>query len=178
MEQKKRGIIWLTVTALVFLGMMYVMRSVAGVVGALSGGQGIIDLTFGITPARAAEGLGSLTIEAARYYRCVFLPVDMLYALCYCAFYRCGIGFFLKKAGAEEKTVKLLSLLPIAGAACDLLENTMIFIILGGAGEREIPSVPCVLFSAFCFAKFVFVYSSLAAVIGGALCLIKKRLSL
>ena len=157
----------------IFLLMMRLMRSAAGGVAALSDGQGIIDLSFGISPARTAKGLSVLTPGSAEYYRRIFLAIDCEYAFCYCMFYMYAVGLFLKKAGAPQKAAKLLPLMPAIGAVSDLAENTVLYIML----SKGVSDALCFAFSVFCMVKFIFVYASLITSSGGLLWAIKKRLS-
>ena len=152
----------LVLLGVIFLGMMALMRITASQVAALSGGQGIIDLTFGITPPKISSALSGYGRTAAAYYRWGFLLVDMVYAFAYVTFYRCAI-----------KTVCERCMVPVVGMLGDLFENTVMFILLGGNRSGLLMWA----FTVFNVIKFVLVYASLAVVIGGALWLVKKRLS-
>ena len=57
--ERSKNYWWLRIVLLLclFLGMMTVMRMTAANVARLSGGQGIIDLTFGISPERVRAAL-------------------------------------------------------------------------------------------------------------------------
>lgn len=174
--ERSKNYWWLRIVLLlcVFLGMMTVMRMTAANVARLSGGQGIIDLTFGISPERVRAALTKYNADSARFYRYIFLSVDLVYALVYGSFYRCAVRAFCTRAGAGKKTLKVMAFLPVIGVTADLLENTVMFILLG---HKESSGLLCVLFTVFNTAKFIFVYSSLAASTGGLIWLIKKRLS-
>ena len=165
---------WLLFLLTLFLGMMYVMRRTGGIVGELSGGQGILDLTFAVSPQAAGEALARYSRRGAMFYRYAFLSVDLVYALVYCTFYRSAIGYVCEMLSAGEKTVKILGALPVVGMAGDIIENNILFILLSPGGGGEWLYLPLMVFNII---KFVFVYISLAVVLGGMLCLIKKRLS-
>ena len=171
--RKTHGLLGLGILLAVFLAMMALMRLAASEVGKLSDGQGVIDLTFGITPNGIVSALTRYNKQSAEFYRWVFMPVDMIYALAYCSFYRSAIKSVLERLGARGRVNTLLPLLPVVGMAADLLENTVMFCILSGCRVWAVFA----MFTVFNIIKFVFVYSSLAIVLGGALCLIKKRLS-
>lgn len=166
---------WLHIALLLclFLCMMAVMRSAAANVARLSGGQGITDLTFGISPEKVRAALTRYNADSASYYRYIFYSIDFVYALVYGSFYRCAVRAFYTRAGAGKRTVRVMAFLPVIGVTADLLENTVMFILLG---ENEISGLLCALFTAFNIIKFVFVYSSLTAAVGGLVWLIKKRL--
>lgn len=157
-----------------FLGMMLFMRLTAAQVERLSGGQGIADLTFGISPSEVSASLSRLGDTAARFYRFGFLAVDLVYALAYCTFYRGALRFVTDKLGISAGKRRALTALPVIGMCADLLENTVLFTLLG---MSERPALLCTAFTVFNIIKFVFVYSSLAALTGGLLCLAKKHLS-
>ena len=158
----------------VFLVMMVLMRVTASHVANLSEGQGIIDLTFGIPPEQVRAALTRYTPAAVMCYRYLFLSVDLVYALSYVSFYRCAIRAILTKVGAGRNMLAVMTTLPVIGMTADLFENTALFLLLG---QEDISELLCMLFTVFNIIKFLFVYSSLAIVIGGLVCLIKKRLS-
>lgn len=171
--KRTHGILGLGILLALFLGMMALMRVTAANVKTLSGGQGIIDLTFGISPERIRSALSGYGKKAAAFYQWVFLSVDMVYAFAYCTFYRCTIKSLLERLGAGDRASVILPLLPVVGMTADLLENTVMFILLSSSTATAL----CGVFTVLNIIKFVFVYLSLAIVVGGALCLIKKRLS-
>lgn len=157
----------------IFIAMMVLMRITASQVAQLSGGQGIVDLTFGITPGKINSALSCYGKTAAAFYRWGFYAVDMVYALAYCSFYRAAIGYVAERLDVSARAKEMLPILPVVGMAADLFENTVMFILLSGSGSGALMWS----FTVFNVIKFVFVYSSLAIVVGGAVCLIKKRLS-
>ncbi len=171
--KRTHGLFGLGILLMIFLAMMALMRLVAGDVKTLSGGQGIIDLTFGITPGRIKEALSGYGSKAGAYYRWAFYSVDMVYAFAYVSFYRCSIKSIVERCGIKGRAGELLPFIPVVGMVADLLENTAMFILLSGSRS----AVLMWAFTVFNIIKFVFVYSSLAIVIGGAAWLIKKRLS-
>ena len=167
------GLLGLGILLGIFLAMMALMRVTAAGVAQLSGGQGIIDLTFAVTPSQIGQALAGYNDAARAYYQWAFYSVDMVYAMAYCTFYRCAIKSVCERCGLNCKVGELLPMLPIVGAAADLLENTVMFILLSGGRAEALMWA----FTVLNVIKFVFVYSSLAIVVGGALWLIKKRLS-
>ncbi len=171
--KKTHGLLGLGILLVIFLGMMNVMRVAADDVKRLSGGQEIIDLTFAITPNRISAALNAYGRRAGAFYRWVFYSVDMVYAFAYGTFYRCAIKSIVERCGMRGRASEILPMLPVAALTADLLENTMMFFLL--AGRRA--GVLMWAFTVFNIIKFVMVYSSLAIVLGGALWLIKKRLS-
>lgn len=174
MKRRIHDIRWVLFLMTFFLIMMFMMRKTAAEVGRLSDGQGIIDLTFGITPDRISEAVSRYSPTGAAFYRFVFLWVDFIYAMAYCTFYRSAIGYFCDEIGVEESTDKLLTAFPLVGMGADIMENNILFFILSPNNEN---TAIYGLFTFFNFIKFVFVYLSLAIVIGGLLCQLKKRLS-
>ena len=166
-----RGVMVLLV---LFLSMMGMMRYTAGIVYKLSGGYGIIDLTFAPTPDHTAAALMSLNESAAKFYRWVFLSVDFVYVLAYCTFYRCTLRYMLQKNHAALHIINRLTMLPVIGGIADLAENTLIFIMLG---TGSVPTAVCVMLMIFNVIKFLFVYSALMIVIGGTLCQLRELLS-
>lgn len=148
-----------------FLAMMLVMRFTAGRVAAFSDGREIIDLRFGISIRETSDAIAGYTERGALLYRFLFLAVDAVYALCYCAFYRNAIRYFCTRKDMNTAARSLLVSLPVIGMTADLLENTVLFILLGGKSQ---PVILCGAFTVFNFVKFVFVYLSLAAVLIGA----------
>lgn len=167
---------WLRIVLLLFVSlcMMKVMRMTAAEVARLSGGQGIVDLSFGITPDRVRTALGRYNDDSVGFYRYIFLSVDLLYALVYGTFYRCTIRAFYTRTGISKRTLDILTALPLIGVTADLLENTVMFILLG---QVQSSWHLCLLFTVFNSIKFVFVYMSLAIAFGGLIWLIKKHLS-
>ena len=163
----------LAMLLVIFLSMMAVMRITAAKVGQLSGGQGILDLSFAVTPDKIISAFAGYTKAAGEFYRWVFLSVDMVYALAYCTFYRCALKTLMYRLGAGTKMSTFLVLMPVIGMISDLLENTVMFILLSGSRAW----ILCAMFTVFNVIKFVFVYSSLAIVLGGIICLIKKHFS-
>ena len=158
---------------LTFLCMMALMRLTAAQVELLSGGQGIIDLTFAVTPSRISAALSRYGRTAAAFYQWGFYAVDMFYALAYGTFYRCAIKSVAERCDMRGAAAEILPMLPVAAVTADLLENTMMFFLL--AGSRS--GVLMWSFTVFNVIKFAAVYSSLAIVVGGAVWLLKKRLS-
>ena len=163
----------LVLLGVIFLGMMGLMRITASQVAQLSGGQGIVDLEFAITPERLRQALSGYGRAAAGYYRWGFLLVDMVYAFAYVTFYRCAIKAVCERCKIYGRAGELLPMVPVVGMLGDLFENTVMFILLGG--NRS--GVLMWAFTVFNVIKFVLVYASLAVVIGGTLWLVKKRLS-
>ena len=173
MERKTHGLLGLGILLAIFLGMMALMRTTAAQVEKLSGGQGIIDLTFGITPPKISSALSGYGRTAAAYYRWGFLLVDMVYAFAYVTFYRCAIKAVCERCRIGGRAGEILPMVPVVGMLGDLFENTVMFILLGGNRSGLLMWA----FTVFNIIKFVFVYSSLAIVVGGTLWLVKKRLS-
>ena len=173
MERKTHGLLGLGILLAIFLGMMALMRITASQVAALSGGQGIVDLEFAITPERIRQALSGYGRAAAAYYRWGFMLVDMVYAFAYCTFYRAAVTTVLYRCGVRYEVRSRLAMMPVAAMIADLFENTVMFILLGG--NRT--GVLMWAFTVFNVIKFVMVYASLAVVIGGTLWLVKKRLS-
>lgn len=173
MQRKTHGLLGLGILLAIFLGLMALMRTTAAQVAQLSGGQGIIDLTFGITPSKISAALSRYGRTAAAFYQWGFYAVDMVYALAYGTFYRCAIKSVVERCGLRGRVGEILPMLPVAAVTADLLENTMMFFLL--AGSRS--GVLMWAFTVFNVIKFVLVYSSLAIVVGGALWLTRKRLS-
>ena len=177
MERKTHGLLGLGLLLVLFLGMMALMRTTAAQVAQLSGGQGIIDLTFGITPPKISSALSGYGRTAAAFYQWGFYAVDMVYALAYGSFYgsfyRCAIKSVCERCGISGGAGEVLPMIPVAAVTADLLENTMMFFLLAGSRSGMLMWA----FTVFNIIKFVFVYSSLAIVVGGALWLAKKRLS-
>lgn len=171
--KRTHGLLGLGILLGIFLAMMALMRVTAAGVAELSGGQGIIDLTFAVTPSKIRQALAGYNEAARSYYQWAFYAVDMVYAMAYCTFYRCAIKSINERLGAGEKAELILPMLPVVGAVADLLENTLMFILLAGNRSEALMWA----FTVFNVMKFVFVYSALAIVLGGGLCLIKKRLS-
>jgi len=176
MNRYKKGITFRRVMVLlgIFLSMMALMRFTAGRVAVLSQGQGVIDLDFGISIRETADAIAGYTASAAKFYRFVFLSVDLVYALCYCAFYRNAIRYFCFRTGASEYGTALLGSLPVIGMAADLLENTVLFLLLGAGSQ---PLLLCGTFTVCNFVKFVLVYLSLAVVLIGAVRCTAKMLT-
>ena len=172
-KRKTHGLLGLGLLLAIFLGMMALMRITAAQVAQLSGGQGIIDLTFGITPAKISSALSGYGRTAAAFYQWGFYAVDMVYALAYGSFYRCAIKSVCERCGISGGAGEVLPMIPVAAVTADLLENTMMFFLLAGSRSGMLMWA----FTVFNIIKFVFVYSSLAIVVGGALWLAKKRLS-
>ena len=173
MERKTHGLFGLGILLLIFLGMMALMRLTASQVAQLSGGVGIIDLTFGITPAKISSALSGYGRTASAYYQWGFYSVDMVYAMAYATFYRCAVKSIIERTGMGGRKSELLPVIPVAAAVCDMLENTVMFFLL--SGSRSVGLMWA--FTVFNIAKFILVYSSLAFVVGGAVWLLKKRLS-
>lgn len=163
----------LVLLGVIFLGMMALMRITASQVAVLSGGQGIVDLEFAITPERIRQALSGYGRAAAGYYRWGFMLVDMVYAFAYCTFYRAAVTTVLYRCGVRYEVRSRLAMMPVAAMAADLFENTVMFILLSGSGAGMLLWA----FTVFNVIKFVLVYASLAVVIGGTLWLVKKRLS-
>lgn len=156
-----------------FLGMMLIMRITASTVAALSGGSGVIDLDFGISPSRVMATIASYNDASTVFYRWIFLLTDAVYIMAYCTFYRYMLRFLRRECKAGSKIPEGSLKLPLIGAFADLFENMAVFSMLGGVSGLGISSFFC-----FCnTVKFVFVYLSLFIVIGGIICLIKERLS-
>ena len=171
--KKTHGIFGLAVLLVIFFSMMALMRFAASDVQRLSGGQGIIDLTFGISPSRISAALSAYGRRAALYYQWVFYSVDMVYAFAYVSFYRCSIKSIVERCEISGRAGELLPVVPVIGMIADLLENTAMFVLLSGSRSPVLMWA----FTVLNIIKFVFVYSSLAIVLGGVICLIKKRLS-
>lgn len=171
--RKTHGILGLGILLAIFLSMMALMRFAAADVQMLSGGQGIIDLTFGITPSKISSALSGYGKRAAMYYRWVFYSVDMVYAFAYVSFYRCSIKSIVERCEIIGRAGELLPMIPVVGMIADLFENTAMFILLSGSRSEVLMWA----FTVFNIIKFVFVYSSLAIVLGGVIWLTKKRLS-
>lgn len=165
---------WVLFLLSVFLVMMFIMRKTAAEVGRLSEGQGILDLTFAVSPECIKSALGRYSPIGAAFYRFVFLWVDFIYAMTYCTFYRSAIGYFCDESGVDEHTDIVLTSLPLIGIFADILENNVMFIILSPNTENY---GLYATFTVFNIIKFLFVYASLAVTLGGFLCLLKKRLS-
>ena len=155
-----------------FLAMMAVMRFTANEVRTLSGGQGILDLCFLPSPLYTAAALSRFTGKAARFYQWIFFSVDMVYVLSYCTFYRCALRYLMQRCPVSEHTADMLILMPVIGGTSDLLENTVLFIMLGYGSA---PMGMCALFTMFNTVKFLFVYASLIAVILGTVYVIRHR---
>ena len=158
----------------IFLGMMWLMRYTAGVVGKLNFSQGIVDLVFAPSPQYTAAVLTSMEESAAKFYRWVFLTVDFVYVLAYCTFYRCSIRYMLQKDYAPTHIINRLTMRPVIGGIADLTENTLIFIMLGTGAA---PTALCVMLMIANIIKFLFVYSSLMIVLGGTIWKIRGLLS-
>jgi len=173
MQRKTHGLFGLGILLAIFLCMMALMRLTAAQVELLSGGQGIIDLTFAVTPSRISAALSRYGRTAAAFYQWGFYAVDMFYALAYGTFYRCAIKSVAERCEMRGRAAEILPMLPVAAVTADLLENTMMFFLL--AGSRS--GVLMWSFTVFNVIKFAAVYSSLAIVVGGAVWLLKKRLS-
>ncbi len=165
MQRKTHGLLGLGLLLAIFLGMMALMRITASQVAQLSGGQEIIDLTFGITPSKISTALSHYGRTAAAFYQWGFYAVDMVYAFAYGTFYRCAIRSIVERCGFGGSTGDMLPMLPVAAVTADLLENTMMFFLL--AGSRS--GVLMWAFTVFNVIKFTAVYSSLAIVLVGGL---------
>ena len=155
-----------------FLAMMTIMRLTAFHVGQLSGGQGILDLCVLPTPSFTATALSRFSGKALLFYRWVFFAVDLVYVLSYCTFYRYAIQYLMQKGPVSANIAEKLAFMPIIGGISDLLENSVLFLMLG---MKSYPVWICVLFLLFNTVKYLFVYTSLGAVICGILYRIKYR---
>ena len=165
---------WVVFLLFLFLSMMFFMRWTANTVNQLSGGQRILDLTFAVSPEITNKALDSYNPQAAGFYRYIFLMVDFVYAMTYCTFYRSAISYFCSRLSVTDEKARVLTSIPMIGMIGDIVENNIIFLLLSPVNRPEWLCIPLMLFNA---VKFIFVYTSLAIVLGGFICLIKKRLS-
>ena len=174
MKRRIHDIRWVMFLLSIFLVFMFVMRKTASEVETLSGGQGVLDLKFAVTPDKISEALKCYSPVGRAFYRYVFLWVDFVYVLIYCTFYRSAIGYFCDEYGVEESTDRLLTTLPLVGAFSDILENNVLFFILTPNCENTLLFGILTLLNII---KFVFVYISFTITLGGFIWLAKKRLS-
>ena len=78
----------------------------------------------------------------------------------------------MQKGPVSANIAEKLAFMPIIGGISDLLENSVLFLMLG---MKSYPVWICVQFLLFNTVKFLFVYTSLGAVICGILYRIKYR---
>ncbi|MBQ5311649.1 MAG: hypothetical protein ILP19_06370 [Oscillospiraceae bacterium] len=156
-----------------FLAMMALMRYTAAQVKTLSGGQGVLDLSILPSPAFTAAALSRFTGKARLFYQWGFFSVDMVYVMSYCTFYRCAVRYFIGRCPVSDSTAEKLAFMPVIGGTADLLENTVLFMMLG---YGTAPAGMCAIFCLMNTVKFIFVYASLITVILGAVYTIRHKI--
>lgn len=95
---------------------------------ALSGGQGMLDMQFGYTPAHAYTMLGTIGETGRRLYE-QLLGLDYLFTVVYAALQTLLITALLRKAGVPERFT-MLNLIPFARCLLDMVENTLLLYVL------------------------------------------------
>jgi hypothetical protein len=100
----------------------------------LSGGPGVPDALWWYKPSQLIDLVTAWKDEGAAVYLNVLWPTDLGYLLSYSAFLTAAILYLLKKANPRGRWY-LLPLVPLAAAACDLLENCAVAAtVLWGTG--------------------------------------------
>lgn len=146
-----------------FIGMMTVMRYFASQVQVVSGGAGIIDLTFGNSVDNVWQTMEALGEDGRNYYLTRFLVIDCVYAMFYAAFYVCSILLLLQKNKVRRKGMYVISILPVIGMCFDWLENLSLAFMLTNWTAKT--TALGIMFIVSNVMKFLFVYTSLLVVV-------------
>lgn len=103
---------------------------------AIAGTADILDTRFTYSAETAAKVLEKLGGTGRNYYLSVIQPLDILFPLCYGVFFLVLIqwGWFGKDNRKDIEGLGVIHsavlLLPLAAAACDILENILIRILM------------------------------------------------
>ena len=101
----------------------------------LSGGWGLPDAQWWYTPAQLTDTLAAWGDAGRQLYLTVLWPTEAGFLLSYAGFLMAATLYLLKKANPRSPWWYLLPLIPLAAAACDVLENTAVaFSALWGPG--------------------------------------------
>ncbi len=92
----------------------------------LSGGRGLPDMGFWYDPSALQALFRDWGADGKLHYLTVLWPSDLGFLIAYGAFLTACTLYLLKKANPAGPWWYLLPLVPLAGAACDFLENSAV----------------------------------------------------
>ena len=97
-----------------------------------TGGEALLDMSFGFGAEQAYEMVGNYGVEGRRYYHTIQL-VDLLFPVSYTLLLLSLIGYLAKRRNRDRLLLCPVSrwlFLPLLAGICDLLENAGIFAML------------------------------------------------
>ena len=165
-------IIWILYFIMAGGVMPYMAKKMAEVAGPLNP----LDLFVPTYSVETAHEMVAAYGEAGRaIYRNIELTADVIYPLVYGLAFALLIAFLWKKAAPHQSWARYLPLLAFVTVICDLLENSMIVILLSSYPEQS--DTVAKMASIFSLMKWTMVFVCATAIIGGLLgWLIKGRL--
>lgn len=142
---------------------------------AVAGPAGPIDLlipTYSIE--KAHEMIASYGDEGRALYRTIELTADVAYPLIYGIAFALLIAFLWKKAAPNKKWARYLPLIAVFTVVFDLLENSMIVLLLNSYPQQ--PDGIAQMAAIFSLMKWLFVFANVGAILAGAIgWLIRKK---
>ena len=97
-----------------------------------TGGEALLDMSFGFSPEQAYEMVSNYGVEGRRYYHTIQL-VDLAFPVSYTLLLVSLIGYLAKRRNRDRLLawpVPRWIFLPLLASGCDLLENAGIFAML------------------------------------------------
>ncbi|HEX2070233.1 MAG TPA: hypothetical protein VHF90_01120 [Thermoleophilaceae bacterium] len=168
---RRRGL-WLS--GIVAAALLVVLTVVDGQIQD-SGGPGIVAFELARTADRAAEILAEWGADGQGSAR-LSLWIDFPYLIAYGAFLALAVAAIRDALAARgrqrwARPGGAIAVLPIVAAACDVVEDVSLLLILDGETGSAAPAVAF----AFALAKFVALAIALAYLLGGLVALAAAR---
>ncbi len=140
-----------------------------------SGGPGIIAFELAGTTARAAEILGHWG-QSGRDAARVSLAIDFVYLVVYGIFLTLAVlelGDVARRRGwtAYARPAKIIAFLPGIAAACDVVEDVGLWLMIEGEGTAHIPPIA----TGFAIVKFVALAVAIVYLLAGLAALANER---
>ncbi len=128
-------------TILLLLGLyllltFLVFPIIAGQLGTLSGGVGMLDTQFSYTPQQAFQAVEAYGAQGRPLYGISALTADLLYPVVYSLLLALALVYTFRRAFPPQSPLQGTVYLPFFAALADLLENACVVILLASYPQQ------------------------------------------